>query len=502
MADEKNHVAYIGLKLDADGDPIAYALTTDSAKAEEWSQAVKDRDGENEQPPAPPEKEAVNPLRRVLDRVVDTMMSYYALIDLGFQARWIFPQAYLTGQIVRPIADKAPPVASGDGWKVYGLSAADFGAVGKGAARLRRIDAGAAALPGSTLMSMVAAFDSVIADLVAALLKAQKEKLNIGEKYVPISEVLKANTIEEIIDRFVADQVYELLRGSHDEQVRYIEKTFDIDIRGHWRGWVDFIEIFERRNLLAHGEKSFTARYIDICGRHGKSVNVRKLGENIELKRTYLNHAADTLLEFGILLAFSLWRKQFREEEQEAFQALNEAAFRLISEGRSKVADNALRFAIGLKNTKCSELTRRMMVVNRANALRKLKKSEESEAVLNSMEWEAASDDFKICVAAVRGATEDVIRLMESVKNAGSISKESFRDWPVFDEVRTDETFRREYERVFNEPLVDEVKQQAVSSPTGIDDATTAAAAVGEPAEGTGLGADLGAGEGPSGSVH
>lgn len=316
-------------------------------------------------------------------------------------------------------------------------------------------------LPASTLMSMVAAFDSIIADLVTVLLKKRKDKLNLGERSVPLADVLASASVDEIIDRFVLNEVYELLRGSHDEQVKFIEKNFDIDIRSDWKRWADFIEVFERRNLLAYGERAFTNRYSEICRRHGKTVNIRKPGEKIELGRQYLRHAADTLLEFGVLLAFSLWRKHFKEEEQDAFAALNQAAYQFIIEGRLVVAENMLRYASSLKTTGCTEYTRRMMIVNRANALRKLKRQEEAETVLKSMDWSATSDYFQICVAAVRGDVDGVVSRMQAVKaeypgEEQKISKQEFREWPVFDQMRTEEKFRNEFERIFGEQMLSE----------------------------------------------
>jgi hypothetical protein len=381
LANPKTNLAplgYFAIKFDEDGDPNGFTFEMDKERAIAWARKGKvDPVHEPESDPAEgapeePAKEPLNPLQKAIDRIKDTMISYYSLVELGFQARWVFSQAVVRARIVGPISETADCVESEPGWKIYALGPEHMDVLGKGTERLTRLNAGAAALPGSTLMSLVAAFDSIIADLVATLLKTQKEKLNLIDKVVPIADVLSATSIDDLVDRFVSEQVYELLRGSHDDQVKFIEKTFDIDIRGHWSGWTDFVEVFERRNLLAHGESRFTKRYVDICSRHGKSVNVRRLGEPVLLRKEYLRHATDTLLGFGILLAFSLWRKHFKNEEEQAFSSLNHAAFIFIQEGRLTAAENMLRFGISLKNTACSEVTKRMMIINRANALKKL----------------------------------------------------------------------------------------------------------------------------------
>jgi hypothetical protein len=484
----KNVIGYLAIRYDG-GAPRGFAIAGEPGKAKEFltgdlrkAQAPDEEPLEAEEaaPGEPPKKE--NPLERIINRISEVMMSYYALINISYMARDIFIAAFMQGEIIDPLSQGgATLLEEGEYGKLYELEQSGLLKVIKGQEQVRRIDNGTAALPASTLMSMVAAFDSIIADLVTVLLKERKDKLNMGERSIPLSDVLASASVEEIIDRFVLNEVYELLRGSHDDQVKFIEKNFDIDIRSDWKRWADFIEVFERRNLLAHGETSFTLRYSEICRRHGKTVNIRKPGEKIELGRQYLRHAADTLLEFGVLLSFSLWRKHFKGEEQDAFAALNQAAYQFIIEGRLVVAENMLRFACGLKTTGCTEFTRRMMIVNRANALRKLKRQEEAEKVLASMDWSATSNYFQICVAAVRGDVDGVVSRMQAVKadtpvEEQRISKQEFRDWPVFDQMRTEGKFREEFERLFGEPLLSEATAVTEKSdPTGViaDEVTT-----------------------------
>lgn len=464
--------AFMAFKFDETDSAETFYLNPDREKVLAWSSSdSSEQSGEREETLTEEQQEdkdgdtlGSKPLARWIDRLSETLLPYYSLIGFGSQARYVFTRAMMNVEILHPIQKKHEPIEIGTGWRMYAVEFSDLDKLEKGMAKIDRMRNGISALPSSTLMSLVAAFDSVMADLIATLLKLQKEKLNISDKFVPISEVLSASSVDEIVDWFVGNQVYELLRGSHDDQVRFIEKTFDIEIRAHWWGWKDFIEVFERRNLLAHGEREFTSRYEDNCKKHGETVNVRKAGEQISLPNSYLYHAVDIFLEFGILLAFSLWRKNVKSEEKEAFEVLNQMGFLLIKDNRLTTANNILKYGVDLKNTACSETTRRMMVVNRANALRKMDKLEEANKVLEKMDWNSSSDQFRISVAAVQGDVGKVVSLMEVVKVSKSLGKRDFREWPVFDHVRSDQRFQEEFARVFGEPLVAEVDSQTSES--------------------------------------
>jgi hypothetical protein len=204
-----------------------------------------------------------------MDRIVATTHYQYELIDMAS----FMPPAYrfvtLGHDVVDPADKLGCKVEEFEDVSIYGLSEDVFRRCALGLERVNRIDRGAEALSPAVLMSIVATFDSNIADLVRDMISLKPALLNAGIKTVPVSEVLKSGSLDEIKDRILMDEIYQFSRGSHEEQVNYVERNFHVEIQKHWKRWPDFIEIFERRNLIAHGETKFTARYVSICSRHG-----------------------------------------------------------------------------------------------------------------------------------------------------------------------------------------------------------------------------------------
>lgn len=114
-------------------------------------------------------------------------------------------------------------------------------------------------------MSIVATFDSNIADVVRDMLTIKSDLSQTGSKTILLSDILHLSSIAEIKEKLISDKVYLFSRGSHEDQLKFIEENFHISIKSHWKRWPDFIEVFERRNLIAHREKTFTKRYVAIC---------------------------------------------------------------------------------------------------------------------------------------------------------------------------------------------------------------------------------------------
>jgi hypothetical protein len=272
---------------------------------------------------------------------------------------------------------------------------------------------------------------------------------------------LHVKTIDELVSKIIQDELYTFLRGSRNEQVAYIKDRFSCDVKNGWKPWSDFIEVFERRNLFAHGEKSYTERYARICKENGSSSKAGKIGEPISLDREYLVHASDTLDEFLILLIFSLWRKLSKSTTAQACAALNQCAYSAIASDRFLLANRVLSHCLDLENIKCDDKIYRMMIVNRANSLKLMGKQKEAKDQISKIDWSAASDDFKISVAAVRGDNDTVIALMDRVKSDDLVGKDGFRSWPVFREQRKLPEFRERFEAVFGEPLRESVVRNA-----------------------------------------
>jgi hypothetical protein len=96
---------------------------------------------------------------------------------------------------------------------------------------------------------------------------------------------------------------------------------------------------------------------------------------------------------------------------------------------------------------------KKMMLVNWANAHKKMGDAQKAKEILESADWSAVSDNFRISVEAVLGEVSKVIDLMERVVKSSQLTKVDFREWPVFDWVRKDDAFRAEFERLFLEPI-------------------------------------------------
>lgn len=284
-----------------------------------------------------------------------------------------------------------------------------------------------------------------------------------------LARILRASRIEDIVEEAISDEVYKFSRESHDVQVKYIEENFDVSIKRDWKRWPDFIEVFERRNLVAHGEKRFTKRYVDNCKAHGHKGSDSLLDSRILVTTTYIRQCLSILTECAILTTFSLWRKHVKADEEEAFNFMVFISYELIKSHQYYLATFICDYILSLNTAARKENVRLRLVVNLASAHAHLDQNEAAKGILDKEDWTATSDDFQICVASIRKDVAEVVRLMPIIKAADKIHMQDFREWPVFDFVNKKEEFRDSFEVIYGEKYRVKHVVKPLETPTGPD---------------------------------
>jgi hypothetical protein len=111
-----------------------------------------------------------------------------------------------------------------------------------------------------------------------------------------------------------------------------------------------------------------------------------------------------------------------------------------------------------------------MMIVNLANACKLDGRERESKEILMREDWTATSEQFQICVAAVRDEHDKVCEILKLGPSITKITSSDFRDWPVFRSMRKVLKVSEVFREVYGEPLVRAVKVDLVEAAESLSD--------------------------------
>jgi len=306
-------------------------------------------------------------------------------------------------------------------------------------------------LPRSFVVSLVTQFDAYLARLIRALYYTKPELLSRAENSLSFVQLIEFNSIDDAKEYMLDREIERLIHKNYIEQFAWLENTFGVQLRKEFSQiWRDFIEVTERRNLFIHHNGIVSGHYLKVCKEHGIPVDQTvKVGDTLSVSPDYFDSAYVCIFEIGVKLAHRIWRKFKPEELEKADNNLNSITHNLIAIGRYDLAIALLDFATLTLDKYYSDETRRTFVLNRALAYKMNKQENICSLILAKDDWTGSSEKFQLAVAVLSDNFNLAIKLMEKI---GPIEAQdiSYREWPLFKEIRKTFEFHRTYEKIYN----------------------------------------------------
>ena len=319
--------------------------------------------------------------------------------------------------------------------------------------RIRRSRDALTVIPKSLLISMVASYDSFLGKLVRSLYESKPEILHGGERQITYSQLKEFNSIKDAENYILEKEIETLLRKSHSDQFKQLEKDFKIKLQPREAIWKRFIEITERRNLLVHCDGVISSQYVRVCKDHSVNLGSKsRLGSKLHIDPKYFFIAHRVFYEIGLALTHTLWRKVLPEQIDDADGYLNQSGFDLLAEKNFPLAKVVFEFASQELPKHSSEQYRLMFLVNLCIAYIQTEEKEKALALLDSEDWSAKSENFQLANNVLREEYEKAAIIMDEISTS-RITKRDYTNWPLFENFRNTDEFQTAYEKKFNEPF-------------------------------------------------
>ncbi len=118
-------------------------------------------------------------------------------------------------------------------------------------------------------------------------------------------------------------------------------------------------------------------------------------------------------------------------------------------------------YGFGLKNV-ASEVSRRIVLINYAQALARDGESERAMTLIGGVDWSAASKDFKLACAVLRRDFVESAKWMRSIGVRGDfVNRTAYHTWPLFIELRESADFLAAYEAIYGHPYLEQLQADA-----------------------------------------
>ena len=156
------------------------------------------------------------------------------------------------------------------------------------------------------------------------------------------------------------------------------------------------------------------------------------------------------------ILINKLYIGKYCVDTSERDNILITCVFDLIVDKQYEIAINVSNFVSDSKTFCHNNKDKAFIELNLAQAYKWSGNSFECKKVLDSMDDSIMINDLRIPKLTLEDRFEDVYPLMISVGDRSEIlKKESYREWPIFKEIRKEEEFADTFKKIFNEELIE-----------------------------------------------
>ncbi len=307
-------------------------------------------------------------------------------------------------------------------------------------------------IPRHFVISLVSQYDSFLGKIIRFIYSAKPKILNSSEKSLLYTDLMQFDSIQSAMEYLIEKEIESVIRKSHSEQFEWLTNKLNIPFNKNLKSWPTFIELTERRNLFVHCDGKVSSQYIKVCIANKCKIDPSiKAGDELNVPNTYFEEAYRCIYEIGVKLAQVIWRRLYPDELENPDLNINDIAYGLIDRGEYDIAIRLLDFFTENNIKHASENNRLMLIINKAQAYKWIKNEERSCEILNSEDWTACEDKFKIGVTTLHDDFKSVYELMRRLKHNPDFHKAFYKDWPIFKKLRREEKFKDVYKECYNE---------------------------------------------------
>jgi|GEM_PF-2010765 len=315
-------------------------------------------------------------------------------------------------------------------------------------------------IPPTYIISLVSLFDSFLAGLVRCVYNLKPDLLLDSQQLFTYREIVKYDTTREVKKIIIDNTIDKLFRDSHKEQIKWFEKAFEVNTLKKFAGWGDFIELTERRNLFVHAEGIVSGQYLEECSRNDYKLDNINIGRKLKVDNGYFEKSYSLLYEMAIMLTQILINKLYLGNEKFSTDTsvrdnifINNV-YELICEEHFDIAINVSKFAID-KAFKRNNKDKTFIELNLAQAYKWSGKEKECKAILQNLDTSAMNTDLQIPKKVLEEEYDEVYSMMKALgKGSKILTKEAYREWPIFRDIRKQTKFEETFEAIFGEALV------------------------------------------------
>ena len=293
----------------------------------------------------------------------------------------------------------------------------------------------------NSLVNLITIYERAISKIILNYYSKNNERIS-QDKSIKLYEIKKMNSITEIIDYLIINEVKDLMFKGVKEWHDFIQNKFSAKLEYYYSNKKKIDEIFDRRNLYAHNDGIINEIYYN---KNKDNIDI-KIGERLKTTKEYIFSAANILLSdyIDIVLSFIDFSNKSLIET-------------LISIAFEEMSDENFLLAYKIYNLldekyEDNEANKCLYKINKWICCKSVPELNEFFNEINEYEYDSLPCELKIGIESIKMNKEQIRVLIRDV-NINYICEEELATWPVFKWIREDEDFYNEILNICKEKM-------------------------------------------------
>jgi len=292
----------------------------------------------------------------------------------------------------------------------------------------------------SILMSMISYFEILVSDLAHVYYLVAPDAVASDDKILSFNELKRFDSIDEAVDTIISDRVDKLLRGGVEDWRKFFLSHTKIDLSLVTPSWPDFVEYFQRRNLIVHNGGRVDEKYLSIVEFDKLTVRSTRpmIDDILKTDDTYVSQCLDNFEVTGLLFCQEIWGKLLAGEQENRLNSINGLTAVIYERLLSRhwyVAGLLAQW--GEQDKEASETDILVCKFNRWLCMKRRGLWEIVKKEVEAFDCSAKNHRYELARVSLLEKTDVFFSLLPKVLGT-DISIGELQEWPILEEIRKD----------------------------------------------------------------
>ncbi len=322
----------------------------------------------------------------------------------------------------------------------------------------RAIDTALKNLPNSIFLSIVSQYDYFYGNLLRIIYTLSPQRRNHIAKTISFTDLENYVTIEEARNSFIQKEIDKSLRDSHEKQLETLGKLLADKGKDHnfssYKRWTEFLEIFERRNLMVHCGGKVNKTYL----KNHKSLFPEITEDTtLEISLDYLSKSSDIILDICIQLILLSWNVIEDIDNQNVMPSVMvDLSYGLMIDKQYQLIIYILESYLQNKKFKIDETEKFILTINLAQAYKWNGQTEKMGCLLSKTNWDTKKLLLRFSVHVLRDEFKKAFDCLRKISKIDEdFKKNDLLEWPLFKDLRQESDFGAVFKECYNEDYID-----------------------------------------------